>query len=61
MIPPEQGADFVWRMEEMLDVYKRPYNPAIPAVCIDEASEKMVQEAVTPILAQADQAKLTDE
>src|SRR4029453_9243553 len=26
-IPPEQDAEFVWRMEDVLGVYTRPYDP----------------------------------
>lgn len=35
-IPPEQNAQFVWRMEDVLDVYTRPYDPKRPQVCFDE-------------------------
>jgi hypothetical protein len=27
VIPPEQNGDFVAQMEQVLDVYKRPYDP----------------------------------
>ncbi len=36
MIPPEQDATFVWRMEEVLDLYEEPYDPKKPVVCFDE-------------------------
>jgi homeodomain-containing protein len=29
-IPPEANAEFVWRMEDVLEVYTRPYNPLRP-------------------------------
>ena len=29
-------------MEEVLDVYQRPYDPAYPVVCLDEASKQLV-------------------
>ena len=35
-IPPEQNAEFCWRMEDVLDVYTRPYDPRYPQVCFDE-------------------------
>lgn len=35
-IPPSQNASFVAAMEDVLEVYSRPYNPAVPVVCMDE-------------------------
>lgn len=31
-------------MEEVLQVYQRPYNPARPVVCVDEARRQLVSE-----------------
>jgi len=31
VIPPQQNADFVAHMEDVLDVYERPYDPKRPA------------------------------
>lgn len=28
-------------MEDVLDVYQRPYDPAHPVVCLDEASKEL--------------------
>ena len=44
MIPPEQNAAFVCAMEDVLEVYQRPYDAARPVVCLDEASKQLVQE-----------------
>ncbi len=33
---PEVSAAFVWRMEDVLDLYAEPYDPARPVVCLDE-------------------------
>ena len=44
MIPPDQSGAFVAAMEEVLDVYKRPYNPENPVVCIDEMPKQLIQE-----------------
>jgi hypothetical protein len=33
---PEVSATFVWRMEDVLDLYAEPYDPARPVVCLDE-------------------------
>jgi hypothetical protein len=35
-ILPKQNADFVAHMEDVLDVYLRPYGPAQPVICMDE-------------------------
>ena len=35
-IPPKANAEFVWKMEDVLEVYKRPYDPEKPVVCLDE-------------------------
>ena len=40
-IPPKANAEFAWRMEAVLSVYKRPYNPDNPVVCMDEASTQL--------------------
>ena len=44
VIPPEQNADFVYQMEQVLDVYKRPYDPRHPVVCLDESPKQLVSE-----------------
>jgi len=47
-IPPKANAEFVWRMEDVLEVYKRPYDPRLPVVCMDEASKQLVGEKRPP-------------
>ena len=49
MIPPEHDADFVAAMENVLDVYKRPYNADFPVVCMDETPRQLIKETRTPI------------
>ena len=44
MIPPEANADFVCAMEDVLEVYQRPYDPKRPVVCVDEAMKQLVKE-----------------
>jgi hypothetical protein len=34
-------------MEEVLDVYQRPYDPKRPVVCLDEARRQLVSETRT--------------
>ncbi len=36
-------------MEDVLDVYRRPYDERRPLVCLDEASKQLVGEAAAPI------------
>ena len=35
-------------MEDVLEVYKRPYDPKRPVVCLDETSKQLVGEVATP-------------
>lgn len=48
MIPPEQDAEFVAAMEEVLDVYARPYEAAQPVLCMDEQPIQLIKETRTP-------------
>ena len=36
-------------MERVLDVYRRPYDPAFPVVCMDETPRQLIGEARAPI------------
>jgi hypothetical protein len=36
-------------MEDVLEVYHRPYDPRRPQVCLDEASKQLVGEVVQPL------------
>lgn len=36
-------------LEDVLEVYKRPYDPAVPVVCLDEAQKQLVAEVRTPL------------
>jgi hypothetical protein len=48
-LPPEQDAEFVCAMEDVLDVYHRPFDAARPLVCLDEASKQLIGETVQPL------------
>jgi transposase len=43
VIPPKQNAEFVAHMEQVLDVYKRPYNEDFPVVCMDESPHQLIE------------------
>ena len=49
MIPPEHNASFVAHMENVLDIYKRPYNCAFPVVCMYESPRQLIGEVKVPI------------
>jgi hypothetical protein len=47
-------------MEEVLEVYQRPYEPEFPVICLDEATKQLVKETVTPIPAHVGQPERID-
>jgi DDE superfamily endonuclease len=44
-IAPEQDAAFVAQMEQVLEVYKRPYDDRHPVVCMDEQPKQLIGES----------------
>lgn len=36
-------------MEDVLDVYHRPYDPQLPVVCLDESSKQLIGEVREPL------------
>jgi transposase len=36
-------------MEEVLDIYKRPYDPKYPVICVDESSKQLTKEVREPL------------
>ena len=44
VIAPQQSGDFVANMERVLDVYKKPYDKALPVVCMDESPKQLIEE-----------------
>jgi hypothetical protein len=47
-------------MEDVLEVYHRPYDPKRPQVCLDEASKQLVGETVKPLPAEPGQPERFD-
>ena len=47
-------------MEEVLDVYERPYDPRFPQVCLDETSKQLVGEVREPLPAKPGQPRRED-
>jgi hypothetical protein len=49
VIPPEASAEFVFAMEQTLDLYQQAYNPQEPLVCFDETSKQLLAETRMPL------------
>jgi hypothetical protein len=47
-------------MEDVLDVYHRPHDPACPLVCLDETSKQLIKETRVPIPAKPGRPARTD-
>ena len=60
VIPPQANAEFVCAMEDVLEVYTRPYDPARPVVCLDELGKQRVAETRVPIPAEPGQPERVD-
>jgi hypothetical protein len=45
---PKLNAEYIERMEDVLDVYARPYDPKEPIVCMDEKSKQLLDDARPP-------------
>jgi DDE superfamily endonuclease len=48
-LPEGPSAEFVATMEDVLDVYHRPYDPDRPVVCMDECSKQLIGEVREPL------------
>jgi hypothetical protein len=59
-IPPKANAEFVWRMEDVLETYKLPYDPLYPQVCMDESSKQLVGDVRSPQEVQPGQVRRLD-
>jgi hypothetical protein len=60
VIPPQQNAAFVAGMEDILDVYHRPYDPKKPQVCMDEQPTQLIKETRIPLPALTGKAQRYD-
>lgn len=47
-------------MEQVLDVYKRPYNKEYPVVCMDESPKQLIKETRIPVSMKSRQAARQD-
>lgn len=60
MIPPESDAEFAASMEEVLDVYARPYDGRYPVVCMDEQPIQLLKETRQPIVGTREHPRRVD-
>ena len=49
MLPPKANAGFVAAMEDVLDIYARPYDPKRPQVCFDEGGKQLIGDVRPPL------------
>jgi len=60
VIPPEADGEFVAHMEEVLEIYAKPYDPMRPVLCMDEQPVQLLKETRVPIPASRRHAKRID-
>jgi hypothetical protein len=49
VLPPKANAGFVAAMEDVLEVYTRPYDAARPVVCFDEGGKQLIGDVRPPL------------
>jgi hypothetical protein len=54
------AAEFVWRMEDVLEVYTRPYDPRRPQVRMDETSKQLLRDTRKPLPMEPGRAERRD-
>jgi hypothetical protein len=42
-------SDFIWHMEDVLDLYEHPYDPKNPVICFDERPCQLIGDSFIPI------------
>lgn len=57
---PSISAEFVAPMEDILDVYARPYDPAYPVVCLDESAKELQAQVCQSLPMQPGQPERED-
>ncbi len=60
VIPPDQDAEFVADMENVLETYAEAYDPRHPLLCMDEQPVQLLKETKVPIDATKKHAKRVD-
>ena len=60
VIPPDQDAEFVADMEDVLETYAEAYDPQHPVLCMDEQPVQLLKETRVPIAATKKHGKRVD-
>src|SRR6478735_4577725 len=60
VIPPEQDAEFVACMEDVLETYAEAYDPLHPVLCMDEQPHQLLKETQVPIEPTKEHGKRVD-
>jgi len=60
VIPPAADGEFVAAMEDVLDVYARPYDVSLPVLCMDEQPVQLLKETRMPIAATKEHPRRVD-
>jgi len=60
-IPTAPDAEFVYRMEDVLEVYTRPYTPARPQICMDEINTQLLAQTREPLPMEPGKPKREDD
>lgn len=59
-IPPERDAEYVAAMEDVLDIYQRPYDPQYPVWCLDEKPYQLLGEPKEPLVVKPGSVRKVD-
>ena len=60
VIPPDEDAEFVADMENVLETYAKAYDPQQPVLCMDEQPVQLLKETKVPIPATRQHGKRVD-
>jgi hypothetical protein len=60
VIPPKHNAEFVACMEDVLDIYEKPYDCRFPVVCMDEQPAQLIGEIRISLPIEPDQPQRYD-
>lgn len=60
MIPPDADAEFAAHLENVLEIYAKPYDPQHPVVCMDEQPVQLIGETRVAIPGTKTHAKRVD-
>ena len=60
VIPPDQDAEFVACMEDVLETYEKAYDPQQPVLCMDEQPVQLLKETRVPLAASKTQPRRVD-